>query len=530
MTTENENSGSLLHNLMPDIETDHGTMDIGDLIVLVFGVVLLIYTGWRSFNLLSQSVPEDWKIIAFVGLWGLDFGMIGWSLVWMFGSSAKYQDWLSGAFIAIDTIGVILTSLTDSLMYGDSGGAMYATLEPVAMVLIPMVIISNAVATVIYHLTSPKVRMKRQNRKRAERLRLQQEKLQKDRDDLSYAQSALLQRQETMGIQQALAQLKLILDANERATNRVLTSGAHVDQAAREMGLAGGQQAFAFNAAGSGQSADNTQIQALLQDLASYRPTTRQETGTATAQTPRRMPSLNIPDWLTFSKKDNGATGGSDGELELEPVPIGQEYADQGGGIGLGTGNGKGTHPQRAENYQDLLKPQADAREESIQRAIEDALRQYPDANPAAIEQTLRGHMTLPNSTVTNPFMSMPRMKAETAARWNFFLTNSPLHLIRCNMHGEDVQIIEGIPEKLVFDGTPSFWFIPEPGAIQPKAKLRNALQPRYNPQKELTSRYFFLDGSKKVPIQIADWSNVAVVPEGTDIWANPTQAGGMSA
>jgi len=34
---------------------------------------------------------------------------------WIFGSSSKYQDWISMAFFLVDLAGVILTSVTDSL-------------------------------------------------------------------------------------------------------------------------------------------------------------------------------------------------------------------------------------------------------------------------------------------------------------------------------------------------------------------------------------------------------------------------------
>ncbi|MCJ7435296.1 MAG: hypothetical protein MUO77_17590, partial [Anaerolineales bacterium] len=147
------------------IQTDHGGIDIGDLIVLLLDAVLLIYTAWRSYDFLATTVPTGFQILAVVGLWGLDIGAVAWSLVWIFGSSTKYQDWTSMAFFIIDLVGVVLTSVTDSLMYGEKDGAMTHTLEGIAIVVIPLVVVSNVVAGFIYHMTSPATKARREERK-----------------------------------------------------------------------------------------------------------------------------------------------------------------------------------------------------------------------------------------------------------------------------------------------------------------------------------------------------------------------------
>src|SRR5512133_3703017 len=97
------------------IQTDHGGIGIGDLLVLGLDAVLLIYTAFRSYDFLSTTVPTGFEILGLIGLWGLDIGAVAWSLVWIFGSSSRYQDWISMAFFLVDLAGVILTSVTDSL-------------------------------------------------------------------------------------------------------------------------------------------------------------------------------------------------------------------------------------------------------------------------------------------------------------------------------------------------------------------------------------------------------------------------------
>lgn len=58
------------------IQTDHGGVDIGDLIVLLLDAVLLIYTAWRSYDFLSTTVPSGFEILGLIGLWGLDIGAV----------------------------------------------------------------------------------------------------------------------------------------------------------------------------------------------------------------------------------------------------------------------------------------------------------------------------------------------------------------------------------------------------------------------------------------------------------------------
>ena len=63
------------------IQTDHGGIGIGDLIVLLLDAVLLVYTAWRSYDFLTTTVPTGFEILALVGLWGLDIGAIALSLI-----------------------------------------------------------------------------------------------------------------------------------------------------------------------------------------------------------------------------------------------------------------------------------------------------------------------------------------------------------------------------------------------------------------------------------------------------------------
>ena len=204
------------------IQTDHGDLEFGDLIVLLLDLVLLIYTGWRSYDFLSTTVPSGFQILALVGLWGLDIGAVAWSLVWVFGSTEKYQDWTSLGFFIIDLLGVVTTSLTDSLMYGDKGGTVTSALTGIAVVVIPLVVVGNVVAGFVYHLTSPATRARREARKELARHRRNMEQVAKMNTDLVHAEAYLLAKQDTLEKAAILAQIKIAQDGLEKLTRTQL--------------------------------------------------------------------------------------------------------------------------------------------------------------------------------------------------------------------------------------------------------------------------------------------------------------------
>ena len=214
------------------IQTDHGGLDIGDLIVLLLDAVLLIYTAWRSYDFLSTTVPSGFEILGLVGLWGLDIGAIAWSLVWIFGSSTKYQDWTSMAFFIIDLVGVILTSITDSLMYGAKDGAMTHVLSGIATVAIPLVVVSNVVAGFIYHMTSPATKARREERKADAAHKEKMSEIATMERDLLYAESYLLAKQDTLDKAVLLAEIKKSQDAVEKSTRDSLRDQIGIRKAA----------------------------------------------------------------------------------------------------------------------------------------------------------------------------------------------------------------------------------------------------------------------------------------------------------
>ena len=157
-------------------DEDHGGFNLGDLVVIILDLVLLIYTGYRSWHFLSGSVTSEFQILAIIGLWGLDIGMVAWSLVWMFGSATKFQNWASMSLFVIDLIGVFITSIVDTLAYSGGKEALPPIMQSIAWYGIPLIIGLNVLAGFIYHMTSPKTRRMRSERAQDEELSIQKEK------------------------------------------------------------------------------------------------------------------------------------------------------------------------------------------------------------------------------------------------------------------------------------------------------------------------------------------------------------------
>ena len=225
------NETTLFKRIFPDgVKTDHGGITLGDLIVLILDLVLLLYTGYRSWHFLSMSIPADFEIMAMIGLWGLDIGAVAWSLVWIFGSTTKYQDWASMTLFVIDLVGVILTSIVDTLSFG---ATMPPMLQTVAWYGIPVIIFANVLGGFIYHMTSPQTRRGRAMRKMQGEMDTQKDegdlKLRRMSLELEQAKNYVKQRGEYLLAFQDISQQSVLLDAIEKRI-RDLTSN---DQAAR---------------------------------------------------------------------------------------------------------------------------------------------------------------------------------------------------------------------------------------------------------------------------------------------------------
>ncbi len=300
MTDENAIQSGLTQSLLPNWDTDHGSFNFGDLLILIFDGILLLYTGWRSFDLLSGTVPNGWEIMAFIGLLALDFGAVIWSYIWIFNSTTDWQDRIAMIFFVVDMTGVALTSITDSLLYGDNEGVVFTMLEPIAMLLIPIIIFGNVIAGIVYHFASDETRIRRSTRRMKANARREEQRQTDEELQLAYAQQSLLRRQAELPRKVALANLKIAQDQIEKGAMQILLGTGDVER-------------------GSGQQGHH---------LTSF-------------------PSVDVSN---LAAKGNGAESVTDMEKALAELqvagadgaslPIDTTLLPAGGGIGAGSGNG----------------------------------------------------------------------------------------------------------------------------------------------------------------------------------------------
>ncbi len=225
------------------VKTDHGKFNGADLLIVVLDLILLAYTCYRSFRFLlatfaGNDTTGEYTVAAIIALVGLDVAAVAWSLVWMFGSTTKWQDVVSLLMFIVSIIGMILTSMTDTL---SGEGTVPESLKFSAYYGVPFIILLNVAAGITYHMISPQVSLGRKERRmRADITETQRlgEIAQKDTAmKLELAEAQAKQNDELIARQQRLAEQKIMLDAMRLGIDRAMSDdetvkrrGAQVQQ------------------------------------------------------------------------------------------------------------------------------------------------------------------------------------------------------------------------------------------------------------------------------------------------------------
>ena len=115
---------------------------------------LLIYTAWRSYDLLSASMPEDQRMFAIFGLVGLDLGVLIWSH--LYETKARgHQTELAAILTGLDLVGVALCLLADTVRHSVIAGQYAGFINVVAVWISASVILLNVTGGVVYPMMSP---------------------------------------------------------------------------------------------------------------------------------------------------------------------------------------------------------------------------------------------------------------------------------------------------------------------------------------------------------------------------------------
>ncbi len=200
------------------VKTDHGKFNAADLLIVVLNIFLFGYTAYRSWRFLQGTFAGndpngEFTIAAIIALVGLDIAAVAWSLVWMFGSTSKWQDIVALCMFIISLIGMVLTSMVDTL---SGEGVVPESLQTIAYYGVPAIILLNVAAGIAYHMISPQVSLSRKERRMKaenyETRRLGELAQKNTATKLEIAENQSRQNDALIARQQQLAQQKIVLD------------------------------------------------------------------------------------------------------------------------------------------------------------------------------------------------------------------------------------------------------------------------------------------------------------------------------
>ena len=124
---------------------------------------LLIYTGYRSLDILGATMPEGNTLMAIPALLGLDVGVLVWSYLYEKKAEGN-QAALSALLTVADVVGVGLCLLADSIMHSNQAAQYKDLVDTVTIWLVAIVIFLNVVGGILYPMLSPQAQRDRQEK------------------------------------------------------------------------------------------------------------------------------------------------------------------------------------------------------------------------------------------------------------------------------------------------------------------------------------------------------------------------------
>lgn len=144
----------------------------GDILLLVIGGLLLAYTAFRSVSILRGTLPQDAQILAYIGLAGLDGGLLGWTLYLRHSARGDVQRAVAMFMVVVELAGVSLTSIGDSLMH-TAGAQMPEYILTAVVWGVPGIIALNIISITVVHLSDPGAQIENAKRQLADEVQRQ---------------------------------------------------------------------------------------------------------------------------------------------------------------------------------------------------------------------------------------------------------------------------------------------------------------------------------------------------------------------
>lgn len=122
------------------------------LMLWIIGIGLLAFTAYRSFHLITQSLPGDAQIMGFAALFGLDLGLLAWTN-FAANHARGNQTTVAYIMVVVDLLGVGAALLADTLLMSNAG---YKDLiGTVTGWILPVILMANIAGVIFCKLFDP---------------------------------------------------------------------------------------------------------------------------------------------------------------------------------------------------------------------------------------------------------------------------------------------------------------------------------------------------------------------------------------
>lgn len=145
-------------------------MTAGDIAIWLLTILIIGYTAYRSIHLVSSTLPEGARQIAYFALFALDFALVIWKYVALYSATSPIQNMIAIVMTYLQIVAVCAVVVADTILvfYGTAS----TTVALVATWLIPIILGANLVAATSYKIFSPNRAALRQATTAVEQLQL----------------------------------------------------------------------------------------------------------------------------------------------------------------------------------------------------------------------------------------------------------------------------------------------------------------------------------------------------------------------
>lgn len=131
---------------------------LSTLLATGLGMALLVYSGLRSVDFITATLPPDKQILAWFALAATEGGIMAWLLYFLFAAAGGWQRAIAVVMLVVDFLGSVALFTADTLLRsGEAGMIASLTSNEIRAIILAMsgVIALNTAATVACHIFDP---------------------------------------------------------------------------------------------------------------------------------------------------------------------------------------------------------------------------------------------------------------------------------------------------------------------------------------------------------------------------------------